>query len=304
MRLLALGAMMVALVALRPIGAQETTEAAQATPTDSTPSVTGTTYPVDPEAARTPFGPGEKLEYKVKLGIFSVGSAHMAVEGVDTSSGRRAYVAHLDIKGGIAFAKVDDDFRTWFDVGTLASHRFVQDIHEVKYKTHRFYEMLPDERRWWRKDNDESGPMATALPLDDIAFIYYIRTLDLEVGKTYTLNRYFKETGNPVIIKVLRKDQRKVPAGTFRTIVVKPIIRTKGLFSEGGNAEIHFSDDERRLVVYLRSEIPVVGSVTLHLRKIEEGLPLNPDSRRAAEARGVAPGPTVAAEKAGIPPGR
>lgn len=304
MRALAPGAVLVALLLLRPLGAQEATEVGQATPRDTTSSVTKAAYPVDPEAARTPFGPGEKLEYKVKLGIFAVGSAHMEVEGVDTVAGRRAYVAHLDIKGGIAFARVDDDLRSWFDVGTLASRRFVQDIHEVKYKSHRFYEMLPDEQRWWRKDNDETGPMLTSLPLDDIAFIYYIRTLDLEVGKTYTLNRYFKESGNPVIIQVLRKDERKVPAGTFRTIVVKPIIRTKGLFSEGGNAEIHFSDDERRLVVYLRSEIPVVGSVTLHLRKIEEGLPLNPDSRKAAEARGVAGDPAVAAEGIGIPPGR
>ena len=121
--------------------------------------------------------------------------------------------------------------------------------------------------------------------MDDISFVYYIRSLPLEVGKTYTLNRYFKQDGNPVTIQVLRKDRREVPAGEFETIVVKPIIQTDGLFGEGGNAEIHFSDDERRLLVYLRSEIPVVGSITLHLERIQEGLPLNPRSRAAALAR-------------------
>ena len=38
----------------------------------------------DPFAANVPFGPGERLEYQVKLGVFSAGEGFMAVEGVDT----------------------------------------------------------------------------------------------------------------------------------------------------------------------------------------------------------------------------
>ena len=40
-----------------------------------------------------------------------------------------------------------------------------------------------------------------------------------------------------------------VPAGTFRTIVVQPVIQTRGLFSEGGRAEVYFTDDDRRLLI-------------------------------------------------------
>jgi hypothetical protein len=62
---------------------------------------------------------------------------------------------------------------------------------------------------------------------------------------------------------------------------VQPIIRTKGLFSQGGKAEIHFTDDERRLPVYVKSDIPnFPGSLTLHLKEIHEGIPLHPGSRR------------------------
>ena len=104
--------------------------------------------------------------------------------------------------------------------------------------------------------------------------MYFVRTLPLEVGKTYTLPRYFKKEGNPVIIHVERRDRRETPAGTFNTIVVRPTIKSRGMFSESGEAELHFTDDEHRYLVYLRSKIPVAGSVTLHLESVTEGTPI------------------------------
>ena len=41
------------------------------------------TLPADPTAAPTPFGPGEHLVYKVKVGIFNAGEGHMTMHGVD-----------------------------------------------------------------------------------------------------------------------------------------------------------------------------------------------------------------------------
>ena len=92
------------------------------------------------------------------------------------------------------------------------------------------------------------GSLDTSEPLDDVAFLYYARTLPLEVGETYTINRYFREDGNPVVLRVLRKETIRMPAGTFNTIVVQPIIQTDGLFGEGGEAEVYFTDDARRPV--------------------------------------------------------
>ncbi len=243
--------------------------------------------PADPLAARTPWGLGEHLVYKVKVGAFNAGEGHMTIDSqVDTVRGNRVYRATMEIAGGVLFAKVKDSYSTWIDVATLQSWRFIQDIHQVNYKSYRHYEMFPRRRQWERADNDESGRLGSSLPLDDISFVYFVRSLPLEVGKTYTLNRYFKDDGNPVEIRVLRKDRRETEAGVFNTIVVQPIIQTKGLFSQGGKAELHFTDDERRLLVYLKSDIPKFpGSLTLHLQSIQEGLPLNPAARERARAR-------------------
>ncbi|HSM59561.1 MAG TPA: DUF3108 domain-containing protein [Longimicrobiales bacterium] len=263
------------LVAVTPSGAQ-TSDSAQVR----------TEWPADARAARVSFGPGERLVYKVKVGVFNAGEARISIVDLDTVRGNPTYRASMTIDGGLGPAHVDDEYTSWFDIRNLRSWRYVRDIHELSYKSYRHYEFYPSRRMWEREDNDESGPLGSSLPLDDVAFIYYIRTLPLEVGKTYTMNRYFKEDGNPVVVRVLRKDERETEAGTFRTIVVKPIIKTDGLFGEGGDAELHFTDDDRRILVYLKSNIPKFpGSLTLHLQEIREGLPLHPASRAAAVAR-------------------
>jgi len=226
--------------------------------------------------ARTPFGPGERMEYQVKLGLATVGQGHMEVVGIDTIRGRPAYHVTMAIRGGLRFvARVDNSLESWMDIETLASHRFIQDQDELRTKRYRQFDFFHDTRRFVRADGEESGRMITNLPLDDISFVYYARTLPLEVGQVYTLNQYFRPDRNPVVLQVLRRDQVRVPAGTFNTIVVRPIIRTRGLFSEGGEAEIHFTDDSRRLMVYMQSRVPGMN-LSLHLREHTVGRPLRP----------------------------
>ena len=235
-------------------------------------------------ALKVPFGPGEALTYKVMLGIFTVGESSMQVPAIELTRGIPTYSLTWRIEGSIPFFKVDTKFRSWIDIEQLVSLRFIQDQHEGNYTRFREFQFYPEQRRWKRSDNNEEGDLATALPLDDLSFIYFARSLELEVGKEYRFDRYFKESGNPVIVKVLRRDQRVVPAGTFKTIVVQPIIRTKGMFSEGGRAELHLSDDPRRLLVYLKTEMPGI-SLTLHLKSIRDGVPIHGQPITRAEVR-------------------
>lgn len=225
----------------------------------------------DHRIENVPFGPGELLRYKVKVGLFSVGEGTMRVGPMDTINGHTTYAAEWHIEGGVPFYSMNSYFRTWMDEKTLVSRRFVKDQHEGGRKRYREFEFFPERRMWHRIDYDSTGTLPTALPLDDISFVYFARTLPLEVGDRYSFNRFYKDEGNPVVLEVLRKDEREVGAGKFRTIVVRPIIQTDGFFSEGGEAEIHFSDDDRRLVVYMKSRLPGLN-LTLHLEDIQEGV--------------------------------
>jgi hypothetical protein len=233
--------------------------------------------------APVPFGPGERMMYTVSLGpMRDIGKGTVEVQSIDTVHGHPVYQLRMDLKGGVAFAKVDDVYKSWLDAEDLISRRFHQDIHEVKYDATRTFEFFPEERMWRRTDKDQSGQMPTDEPLDDLSFLFYARTLPLEVGRTYTLQRYWKADGNPVTLKVVRKETVTTSLGTFQTIVVQPIIRTKGLFGDGGKAEVYFTDDEQRIPVQITTHVKIIGSMTMKILRYEQGKRVSPQFKPGA----------------------
>jgi hypothetical protein len=221
---------------------------------------------------RLPFSTGERMDYQVKLGFATVGSGFVEVAGTEPVDGIPTLHARMRVTGGVPLAHVDDRYETWIDPQGVFSRRFLQDIHEVRYRRERTYEFDPARRTWRRADGkDEQGTLPTDKPLDELSFMYYARTLPLEVGDTHTLTRYFKDSGNPVVLRVVRRETVDVPAGRFKAIVVQPIIRTSGLFGDGGRAEIYFSDDDRRIPILIKTRVPVVGSLTMLLRSYRAG---------------------------------
>lgn len=220
------------------------------------------------EPAPVPFGIGERLEYEVKFGPIKAGEAVMEVEGLDTVAGHPTYHLQTVIQGSIPFYKLDDRQQSWLDVVQLASRRFRQDSQQGSYERHRQYE-FDLEGEVYERENGETGPIPAGA-LDEAAFIYFVRAIPLTVGETYEWNRYFKFDRNPVILQVLRRETIEVPAGEFSTLVVRPIIKTGGIFSEGGRAEIYITDDERRIPVRMKSRLKV-GSLQMDLTEYTPG---------------------------------
>ena len=210
-----------------------------------------------------PFGVGERLVYDVKFGAVKVGTGSMEVMGIEDVRGRPAWRTTFRVKGGTFFYKVNDVLESWIDTTTFSSLRFVQDFEEGGKDRERRYEIYPD-RGVYVQDAGEEQPTVEN-PLDDGSFLYFVRTVPLEIGETYTWDRYFKPDRNPVRIKVLRREQIKVPAGTFQTIVIQPMIKAKGIFSEKGKAEIWLSEDANRMMVQMKSNLSF-GSLNLYLK--------------------------------------
>ena len=227
--------------------------------------------PAQSAVAPVPFGPGERLDYRITYGILGKrGDATTEVVSVEDVRGNEAYHLRFRMKGGALGFGMNDLQESWLDVDELYSHRFKQDLNQTTYERLRTLDFYPAERLWRRVEKVESGPLASELPLDDVSFMYWARTLPLEVGRTYEFKRYFKESGNPVVIRVLRRETVRVPAGTFNTIVVQPLIRTSGLFSDGGQAEVYFTDDDRRMIVLLKTRLSI-GTLQLQLEKFTPG---------------------------------
>jgi len=221
-----------------------------------------------PDLASVPFGVGERLDFKVKFGPLKVGQAYMQVAGLDTVAGHPAYHLQSLIKGSTPFYKLEDLQESWLDVYLLSSRRYVQDTQQGSYERYWDYRFDLENRTYQRNDGESDS--IPDRPLDDASFVYFVRSMPLEVGETYQWDNYFRWDRNPVIIKVLRREDIKVPAGKFSTIVVRPIIKAKGIFGEGGEAEIFLTDDERRLPVKIVTKLKV-GSVVLELTEYEPG---------------------------------
>jgi len=211
-----------------------------------------------------PFDTGERLTFDVRFGGIKVGTGRMEVIGTQDVRGREAWHTRFTVKGGIPFYNVNDRMESWIDTRTFESLRFVQDLEEGTRDKERFYEIYPESATYSERGKTDQA-QSVADPLDDAAFMYFVRTIPLEVGKTYAFNRYFRPDRNPVQIRVLRRDKVTVPAGTYQTIVIQPVIKSKGIFSEKGHAEMWLTDDSRRLLVQMKTDLSI-GSLNLYLR--------------------------------------
>jgi len=218
--------------------------------------------------AVVPFAAGERLVYDVKFGFLHVGGGSMEVAGIDSVRGRAAWHTVFHVHGGTLFFKVNDRLESWIDVNQLVSLRHWQELSEGRRERLRKFEIIP-ERGVVVEEGKGEGP-TVAEPLDDGAFLYFVRTIPLEVGQTYQFERYFRPDRNPVTIRVLRRERVRVPAGEFDAIVVQPIIKTKGIFSEGGRAEVWLSDDADRIMVQMKSKLSF-GSLNLYLTSYQRG---------------------------------
>ena len=212
---------------------------------------------------KVPYAVGERLEYDVKFGKLKVGSGSMEVIGVDEIRGRDAWHTMYQVHGGLRFVyNVDDTFESWIDRQTGNSLRFKQNLNEGRRDVERRFEIYP-ERSAFMEEGD-TLEKSVRHPLDDGSFLYFLRTIPLVVGQTYTFERYFRPDRNPVTIHVLRKERIEVPAGTFDAIVVQPVIHTKGIFSENGHAEVWLSDDPTHIMLQMKSALSF-GSINLYL---------------------------------------
>ena len=215
-----------------------------------------------------PFTVGEELVYRASFGKLPAGTARMRVQGIDTVRGHEAYHVAFIVDGGIPFFRVHDRYESWIDVQTLSSLRYTQSISEGRYHRETTYEFFP-ERAEYQK-NDEPPQPSVVNPLDEGSFIYAARVANIHVGDTLRVARYFVPDRNPVTFIGDRTDTIDVRAGSFVAIVVRPSIRTSGMFAESGDAQVWFSNDERRVPVQVKTRFAHF-SLTLKLESMTTG---------------------------------
>lgn len=221
--------------------------------------------PVIRAAPAVPFPVGEKFSFSARYGIFSIGSATMEVMGTDSVHGVETVHIRFRITGGALGYHLDQTMESWVGRYDFRSRRFSSVQDERGKHRERRYEIFPDSGFYREEGRDTT--FATVLePLDDGAFLYWIRTVPLEVGKKYEYARYFRPDRNPVIIEVVGRDKVSVAGKKWRALVVRPRIpEARGIFGEKSETRIWLSDDDARVVLAIQSKFSF-GTVTLKLK--------------------------------------
>jgi hypothetical protein len=225
------------------------------------------------------FPVGERLLYDAKFGPIRLGAASMEVLPVDTVRGEPATHFRFLINGNlVGVYRMRDQFDSWVGRDDFASRRYIQDKNESGNVAKTEYEIFPDSGIYWQNGVD-TAMASSEDPLDDTAFFYFVRTLDLEPGDSLAFYNYFRPDRNPVIVRVLARDTIDVPAGRFPTIVIQPIIKG-GLFDGNNNGRMWISDDDQRLIVQMKTKI-AFATLTMRLTGIEG--PTGDDSTPAGQ---------------------
>ncbi len=216
-----------------------------------------------------PFAVGERLTYSAKLGIITLGEGHVEVARRDTVRGVEAFVFRFTLAGGVPLYSLDDTLESWTGVDDLLSRRFVQRQFEGGKTRFRHYEIFPDSGLYHELSRDKTG-LSSQFPIDDAGFLYFVRVTPLEVGKTYEFDRYFRKELNPVVLKVLKREEMELPDGSkVQCLVVQPIVGEKGsLFGRQSDTRVWLTDDVRRIPVQIRIRFPF-GTITMRLKAME-----------------------------------
>jgi hypothetical protein len=216
---------------------------------------------------RVPFAAGEILTYRAVSGRFGgFGSGTMRVDGPMEIRGQQAMQLSFDFNGRVGIFKVEDRTRSWITRDGMAALRFERSERSPLGSKSEAVEIFPDELRW-EGANGSTGDTACEHPLDELSFIYHVRTLPLRDGDEYSLTHHFDPGRNPVMLKVLRREQTVVPAGTFSTVVVEMRVTDKRVSA----MTLFISDDAARIPVRIESSAPWVGSTRLLLQSATEG---------------------------------
>jgi hypothetical protein len=210
-----------------------------------------------------PFAPGEACVYRGSGPLGRMGSGTFAVEP-DAATG--TWLLRFDFRGRLGIVGVENHTRSWFDPGVTASVRFTKMERSPVSTRRQDVRMDARARRW--TGAREAGDMATTTPLDELSFVYFLRTLRLDPGDTYSFSRHYDSARNPVRVRVIGRAPVRVPAGEIPAIEVEMRVRDAHHYEREGVIRFHFTDDARRIPLRMESQIPVAGRMVLQLEAL------------------------------------
>lgn len=170
------------------------------------------------------------------------------------------------------FYKVEDRIESLLKKTQTASIAGLPENYRVKLregKHRRDKEIIFDHPNRRAVFIDHLGPEKKTFTIrentfDPLSSFYYIRTLKYEVGKSVYVDIFDSKKLWNVEVQVIRRERIKTELGEFDTVVIKPLMKSEGIFNRKGDMYIWLTDDLKRVPVKMQTKV-AVGSVTATL---------------------------------------
>ena len=237
-------------------------------------SVSPFQLPDEPQsrAPNKAFQVGEKLTFSIGYEFIPAGKSVLFVESIDTVDGKSVY--HITSRTRShrffdPFFKVRDEIETYMDSNTFQSIRFRKKLREGGYSYDYSAEFDTDNLK--AVSVSPKGKRILDIPeftLDILSAMYYMRTLPIEVGKTWTVTVLDNDKLYPLELVVERRERVSTKAGTFDCLVVEPKLKSGSLFKHEGRITVWVTDDHRKIPVLMKSKA-IIGSIVVELVSAE-----------------------------------
>ena len=215
------------------------------------------------------FGLGERLVFDVNYGFITAGEATLQVAGTDTLDGRVCYRIEFRVNSLPSFAwiyRVVDRYVTYIDEETIAPWKFEQHVREGSYS--RDFTAAFDQRKHIATTSEGTYPIPPYVH-DILSAFYFARTLDygpMKPGDQVQMYNFYKDKTYELGVRFLGRQDLDVAAGTFKTVVIEPLVKEGGLIKSEGRIVIWLTDDDRKIPVRVNTKV-VIGSIDTELRE-------------------------------------
>lgn len=242
---------------------------AQPSPPTATTTIGPVPVQIVPPPRNYPFPDGRTYVYSVEWHLITAGTAVMKME----TTSERKVTASAESSGAVnVIFPVHDRFESRFDPRTFCSLSIFKHSEEGSHKRetsiHFDYarkKSTLDEKNLKTSETKHVENDLAGCATDVITGFYYLQSLPLQPGASY---EFPISDGKTTIVRatVDKREQIKVPAGTFPTVLVTAEA-TSGPLKSKGKVWVWYSEDPSHTPVQMRAKLGW-GTLLFRLQRI------------------------------------
>jgi len=227
---------------------------------------------VIPMRAQAPAASSERLLYEAEWRLIHAGNAEVKWQGTQQAD-LRLWSTGLVAK----LIHIDDKYRALFDTGYCVTSAITNSVegsrhHEIKAS----FDAQKKRASYLERDLNKNSVVKQAeidtpgCVMDVLGGLEALRRRKLEAGQHFTVPLSDGKKFLNARVECQATEVIKTRAGTFQAMRCEAFLFNGEFYSRKGRFFIWVSEDERRLPVQIRVQLPFyIGTVTLTLEKAE-----------------------------------